>query len=93
MNMDFTEINKVLSDLRGFRSKNYKKKVEEKVVKKINDYDGEQGEEGLWFEIYPTEMEGVFVKLEIRTDSYGSNEFVNGASFVTPQQKTITVYE
>lgn len=92
--MDFTEINKILSDLRGFRSSNRSNKISENVVKKINtDYDGEQGEEGLSFEVYKTQIEGVFVKLEIRTDSYGYNDFVNGATFVREVEKTVKVYE
>jgi len=85
------ELNPILKNLNEFRSKNRNKRIEINRVKTIEE-EGEQGMEGLTFEIYPFQ-DDVFIKLRITTDSYGYNENVTGIEFVTKTEKTITTYE
>jgi len=87
--MDYKTLNSVLKDLRKLRRTT---KLASDVVRKI-DENGEQGEEGLSYEIYPLPINGIFIKLTITTDSYGNDERVSGVEFVRPLQKTITNYE
>ena len=47
-----------------------------------------------WEEVYDVGLEdGMFVKLNIQTNSYGYDEFIVGLEFVQAQEKKITVYE
>ena len=93
MNINTKQINEILKELREIRYNTSKyKKVDTKVVKVIYD-EGEQGEEGLSYEVYSTPYEGIFVKLTIKTNSYGYDEFVDGVSFVEAKEKEVTVYE
>ena len=94
--MDFKQINEILTDLSVIRrdTKKYKKISTEEIYKIRNQYgDGEQGAEGQSFEIYSTPMDGVFVKLDVRTDSYGDNEFVHGLTFVKPKEQIVQIFE
>ncbi len=38
-------------------------------------------------------MDDVFVKIRIKTDSYGENESIVGIQFVKPVVKSVTDYE
>lgn len=92
--MNVEKLNEVLSDLEGFRNSNVA--VHTDVANEIDNSYGEgiQGEEGLSFEVFETDgLDGYFVKLEIRTDSYGDNERISGVQFVKPKEKTVVVYE
>lgn len=87
----YKELNILLSNLERIRDRS--KRISTQVVKKI-DEEGEQGESGLSYEIYPFKPEeNIFIKLTINTDSYGYNEFVNGIQFVSAVEKLQTVYE
>ncbi len=92
--MDIKKLNEIFGDLENFRSSN--NEVKRIVEHEINNSYGEgaQGEEGIAFEIFEVNgLDGYFVKLEIRTDSYGYDERVRGATLVKPIEKKVTVYE
>jgi hypothetical protein len=86
--MDYTKLNKILRDLPALRRGNL---LTKHVIKAI-DPDGEQGEDGISYEVYQISGTDIFVKLEIHTDSYGDNEHVFGIQFVQPVEKKITDY-
>lgn len=95
MQLDISLLNKYLSDLDDFRYKNAKKRIHTETIKEI-DPEGEQGESGLSFEIYPfpeSQIADLYVKLRITTDSYGDNESVCGIEFVKPKEKLIQYFE
>lgn len=96
MEIKLSLVNEILADLEDIRNSygNKKmKKITEEIIYEINNSygDGEQGAEGQKYEIY--QYKGLFIKLDIRTDSYGENESVRGIQFVTPTEKTVLVYE
>ncbi len=90
--MDLKKLNKMLEDLDTLRS-NRKNRVGIQIVKKIDtEYgEGEQGAEGLSYETY--QVEDMYIRLKITTDSYGSNESISGIQFVKPTKKEIISYE
>jgi len=94
--MDIKFVNEILADFRNIRSswKNDKwTKVSEKVSKEIEG-EGEQGEEGEATEVYQSKLyPSIYVKFELRTDSYGDNEHVIGVQFVKPIIKEVTDFE
>jgi hypothetical protein len=86
------QLNEILRDLPNLR-RSTPEGVE--IVKRINSNggDGEQGEEGVSYEVYKLPIDNLYVKLKITTDSYGDNEAVSGIEFVSPVEKTVTTYE
>jgi hypothetical protein len=72
---------------------------ETKYKYKVNTIKGdtELYEEGYneTFEFYqhPEMPKNIFMKITIRTDSYGDNDFIHEIQFVEGKEKTITVYE
>ena len=91
--MDYSKINKMLGDFNNLRHTS--KCIHKNVVKKINDDGyGEQGESNEIYEVYDIGLpDGLFIKLQIGSDSYGYNEFVAGVQFVSGKEKKVTVYE
>lgn len=94
--ISITKLNKILKDLMNIR--NSGKRIERTVIKDLNDehYGGEgsQGDSNEIYEVYPIEGEtGLFIKLEIGSDSYGDNEFVAGIEIVRPVEKLVTLFE
>jgi len=87
--LDFKQLNEILSDLSSIRygSKGFKR-VQEKTEYEIRG-EGEQGEEGLSYEVYSTPYPDLYIKLEVKTDSYGYNEHVSGIQFVEPKEKVV----
>ena len=61
----------------------------------IEDYEGSQGDYNETFEFYqhPDMPKNLFLKITMRTDSYGDNDFIHELQFVEGKEKTITVYE
>jgi len=101
--MDLKKINLVLANVSKIRrgQSRYNQvpeelvgitKVETKVQKEVNG-EGEQGVEGVKFEIYELPFDNLFLKLEIRTDSYGDNERIEAIQFARATEKVVTVYE
>lgn len=82
-----TRYNAIPDELKGIT------KVETKIEKEITNSDGEQGEEGLRYEIYQLPFDDLFLKLEIRTDSYGYNERIETIQFARATEKVVRVYE
>ena len=67
-------------------------RVETKVEKEVHG-EGEQGVEGLKYEIYQLPFDDLFLKIEIRTDSYGDNERVESIQFAIASEKVVKVYD
>jgi anaerobic ribonucleoside-triphosphate reductase len=90
MTVDFKQLNEMLSNLNNIRygSKGYKR-VQEKVEHKVDVNYERQGEEGLSYEVYSTPYPELYIRLEVKTDSYGDNEHVSGIQFVEPKEKVI----
>jgi len=89
--MELKFINKVLADLVSPDNASGVKFLEKQSVKELNGE--EQGEYGEYYKIYSTPEPEVFLKVTYRTDSYGSNDFVQSAQFVKVTEKKVTVYE
>jgi hypothetical protein len=75
--MDYTKLNAKLANLKSLRRGTPMAKTRP------------EDEYSTWTEIYPFD-EDVYVKLTIRQDSYGENEFIEGIQFVKPQVKQVT---
>lgn len=92
--MDYKHFNNQFNNLTSFRHTNSSKMIERITEYEMNDSygDGRQGETNIYHEIYPW-VDGMFIRLTINTDSYGSNEFINGVTFVKPIAKTVTSFE
>lgn len=88
--MDYKKINEKLKDLEGFRNSNTP--VFKNVVKEIDYNYARQGESNEIYEVYDLGLEnGLFVKLEIGSDSYGEEWY--GYKEVTKTTKTISIWE
>ena len=92
--MDYKQFNETFGNLVNFRYQNRSKMIERITIHEMdNSYgEGSQGESNIYHEIYSWDSE-MFIRLTINTDSYGSNEFINGIAFVKPIQKTISSFE
>jgi len=77
--MDYKKINEALRDISAIRNK--------KAVETVKT------DEDTTDEVYPSEIEDVFIKLTVTTDSYGDNEKITSIQFVSPVTKNITNYE
>ena len=83
--MNLTQINEILKDFYTLRRM---KAIEVEVVNA-----GEDGAEGLSYEVYKLPNSDIYVKLRITTDSYGDEKQVAGIEFVEPIQKTVTQFK
>ena len=63
------------------------------MVKREEDRDYTEGVEGIHYEIYKTETEGVFLKMQINTDSYGEDSYILGLQFVKPKEQIVQIFE
>ncbi len=99
--MDYKTINKALNEISTtYGDKNLKLST---FIEKINDHigiredddDGRSGEYNSYFKIYKINGLEVYIRLEYRTDSYGSGEHYYEGSIkqVFPKQVTTTKYE
>jgi hypothetical protein len=74
-------------------SKDTKHKYKVSTIEGISEpYEGGYNET---YELYrhPEMSEDIFLKITIRTDSYGKNEFIHDMQFVEGEEKTIVTYE
>ena len=101
--MDLKKINLVLANVTIIRNQpnrynqlpselNGTTRVETKVEKEVHG-DGEQGVEGIKYEIYKLPFDDLFLKIEIRTDSYGYTERVESIQFARATEKMVIQYE
>jgi len=77
--MDYNKLNAKLANLNSLRRGS-------PVAKTHPEDDG-----STWIEVYPFDGD-IFIKLTIRIDSYGENEFIEGIQFVKPVIKSVTDY-
>lgn len=82
---------KVLNEL---MSKDTKHKYKINIVEGGRELYGEGGyNETFEFYQHPEMPKNIFLKITMRTDSYGDSNFIYGLQFVEGKEKTITVYE
>ena len=56
--------------------------------------EGSQGDENVYAKIFQSVANpDVYIKVIYYTDSYGYGSYMRGVQFVTPKQKTVTVFE
>ena len=96
MKLDITTINELLKDfstIRNIYGGSKFTKVATQIISEIDSSygEGEQGFEGQTFEIY--QYGEIFIKLDIRSDSYGDNEHIAGLQFVKPIVKSVESFE
>ena len=86
--MDYKKLNEVLKNLDTLRYS--KEALHKEVIKEVNGGYEELGE---FYEVYDVGLQnGVFMKVQYLTDSYGDNERVGGVEFVKAKEKTVTAY-
>lgn len=90
--MDYKLINEALSNIPQLR---YGKKFQKVASNKIDNLRGGEspGDYDEIIEIFSLGVDDLHIKLEMRTDSYGDNEFVHSIKIVKPVVKTITDFE
>ena len=93
--MELKLINSLLANLE-YPDQKVLKLIERKDISTPipDDGEGSQGDENVYAKVYQSvEDPNVYVKVIYHTDSYGYGAFVRGIQFVTPVQKTVTVFE
>lgn len=97
--MDYKLINKALDEIATtYGDKNLKLST---FIEKINDYigireddgEGRSGEYNSYFKIYKINGLELYIRLEYRTDSYGSGANLHNINFVQQTVKQVAVYE
>lgn len=90
--MDYKLINEALLDISALR---YGKKFSRVLDSKIDNLRGgeSQGDYDELIEVYSLGKDDLHIKLVLRTDSYGDNEFVHSIQIVKPIVKQITDFE
>lgn len=90
--MDYKVINEALSNIDNLRTSKKFKKVVDSTVDNLKGGES-QGEYNEITEVYSLGVSDIHIKLILRTDSYGYNEFVYGVQIVKPVIKQVTDFE
>lgn len=91
--MNYKLINEALENIPNLRYNHKKfKKVSDSKIDNLRG-DERQGEYDELFEIYSLGEDDLHIKLTLRTDSYGDNEFVHSIQIVKPIVKQVTDFE
>lgn len=91
--MNYKLINEALQDIGALRYNHKKfKKVSDSKIDNLRG-DERQGEYDEITEVYDLGADDMYIKLILRTDSYGDNEFVQSIQLVKPVVKKITDFE
>lgn len=90
--MSYELINEALSNIPQLRYGKKFQKVASNIVDNLRGGES-QGDYDEIIEIYSLGVDNLHIKLELRTDSYGENEFVHAIKIVKPVVKTITDFE
>lgn len=84
--MSYKLINEALNDIPKLRYNHRFSKITTNTVDNEDDYSETT-------EIYSLGQDNLHIKLVLRTDSYGDNEFVHSVQIVKPIIKQITDFE
>ena len=91
--MNYKLINEALKDISALRWKHPKfKKVSDSKVDNLRGGES-QGEYDELIEVYSLGEDDLHLKLVLRTDSYGYNEYVHSIQIVKPIVKQVTDFE
>lgn len=91
--MSYSVINEALSDIESLRYNSKKfKKISNSLIDNLRG-DERQGEYNEIIEVYSLGIDDLHIKLTLRTDSYGDNEFVHSIQIVKPVVKQVTDFE
>lgn len=86
-NLNFSELNKILSSLESLRIKKNLVSSDEPTNR---HYDSSEN----WEEVYSLDgYKDLYVKLSITENSYGTEEFISGVQFVKPTVQTVQSFE
>jgi hypothetical protein len=94
--MELKLINEVLADLsypQGIKGVSLLDKVNTKERPDMQGGEPLQGGYDEYYKVFKLPVEGVFLKLTYRTDSYGDNDSLHSIQFVKETQKKVTIYE
>jgi len=91
--MNYKLINEALENIPNLRY-NHKKfiKVSDSKIDNLHGRES-QGDYDELIEIYALGADDLHIKLTLRTDSYGDNEFVHSIQIVKPIVKQVTDFE
>ena len=93
--MEIKEINKILANL-SYMISDYGSNPYSKV---LDTRDGtcsqneSQGDHDTITRVYDLKQDSLFLKIELHTDSYGSNEYLHSIAFVQPVIKEVTDFK
>ncbi len=87
--MSYNLINEALADINSLRTGRKFQKVSNSSTKN-GEYEGSYED---IVEIYSLGAEDLYIKLTLRTDSYGDNETVHSVQIVKPVVKQVTDFE
>lgn len=91
--MNYKLINEALSNISSLRYNHKKfKKVSDSKVDNLRGGESQRDYDEL-IEIYSLGEDDLHLKLVLRTDSYGDNEFVHSIQIVKPIVKQVTDFE
>ena len=91
--MNYKLINEALKDISELRWKHLKfKKVSDSKIDNLRGGESE-GEYDELIEVYSLGENDLHLKLVLRTDSYGDNEYVHSIQIVKPIVKQVTDFE
>ena len=90
--MSLKVINEALGDINNLRYCKKFAKVASETIDNLRGYE-RQGEYNEVIEIYDLKVDNLFIKLTLRTDSYGEDEKIYSVQIVAPVVKTVTDYE
>ena len=96
-NMDYKKLNSLLANIGSLRYNLPEgvKFVGRTEVSKIDSDYPRQGENGEYYDLFNLgkDWDNQFLKVTYTTDSYGSNDSLQGFLFCKPVEKQVTVYE
>lgn len=91
--MNYNLINEALKSIPELRYNNKKfKKVSDNKIDNLRGGES-QGEFDELIEVYSLGVDDLHLKLTLRTDSYGDNEYVHSVQIVKPIVKQVTDFE
>ena len=91
--MDYKLINEALENIETLRYKHKKFiKVSSSKIDNLNGRES-QGEYDELIEVYSLGVNDLHLKIVLRTDSYGDNEYVHSIQIVKPIVKQVTDFE
>jgi len=87
--MDYKQLNKLFKNFKNLE-RTYKKVASSQDKNYYEEKD--QGETGEKVEVFDIQIDGMYLQVTTKSDSYGDNETVSSMQFVQPITKEVTDY-